>query len=222
MKTTHLLLLFALCAPVAAQNPPKHYNLLPNGGFETWQDLSAEEKAKPENVAKDGSIATGYWFSSEAYERTQDPKFPIKVAIAKDDTTKHGDKSAVRIVNGATTDIGSVVLQPISIAPGFHYILRGWMKGDNIVKDEKTGLGVALWTNVGPKEDFWGKMKNDLYPTNKKDGTFDWTPFEVKFDVPATSNQVMFSLQLRRASGTLWFDDVELVSGEKVADTPAT
>ncbi len=225
MKIPRLLWAIGLTLPlafpaIADEATPATKNVLTNGGFEKWQTVSAEEKAKPDSVLKEGRIAEGYWFNSEAYERGQDPKFPIKVTISNDETVKHGGAGSVRIDNLMPTDIGSVVLQPVSIEPNTRYLLRVWMKGDKIVLDEKTGTGVAVWTNVGPTTDFWGKMKNDLFMPEKKSGTFDWTPFEIKFDAPADPSQAMLSFQLRRASGTVWFDAVELTPIGKIEPIP--
>ena len=41
-------------------------------------------------------------------------------------------------------------------------------------------------------------------------GTFDWQQRQLTFITDSYARSVMFSLQLRWATGTIWYDDMEL------------
>ena len=221
MKTLNfflpIVLATTIAAPVWAQDAPA--NIVVNGDFEKWHAASDADKTAS-NAPKfvDDQIADGFWFNAEAYERAQDPKFPFSTTIARDTTVKHGGEAAVRIENGAITDIGSVVLQPIDVEPNTKYTIKVWVKGENLVL-EKGSPGPTIWNSFGPTENFWANMKTENMQLQKS-GSFDWMPIEIPVTSAANSGKLMILLQLRRASGQLWFDDLEVIPGEKVEAVP--
>jgi hypothetical protein len=48
------------------------------------------------------------------------------------------------------------------------------------------------------------------YKPTAHDGTFDWTKAQMTVDTNDTAGTMALTLQLRRASGKVWFDDVEV------------
>ena len=163
-------------------------NLAANPGFEDWPTPDAPKG----------------W---EVSDTPLDPKGP-KQGVVSRDPSAHGGTAAVRIANGLATDV-TQVSQMIPVEPNAIYHVRGWYKGADIQSTD--GNGVLIWTSPGPAQDFWGHARYTAQGPPTRTGTFDWQPFDFTIDTGPDHTQLNLVLQLRRASGTVWFDDVEVV-----------
>lgn len=213
-----LILLAGAGAPRARgeekQAEPAAVNLLKNGGFENWAAIKeGDPKRTPRLV--DNMAPVGWWVGQDAYERQKNPDFPVETSITADKEIKHGGEMSARLDSALTTDIVELSLPPFPIQPKHTYIVRGWVRGRD-VKRNRDGAGVVVWTNFGPKDKYWEGQKSVLQRI-PKEGTFDWTPFEYRLTAADNDGQFRIVLQVRRASGTVWFDDVEIVDA---ADEP--
>lgn len=210
-----LLTLAIVGQPLWAQDAkPAPAPLNANGDMEKWEDFSAKEPNKEPRV-EGGQKPSGYWMSQSAYEAGKIPDFAVKGSIARDTQIKHGGEAAVRIEGGLPTDIVDISLPPFAVAPNTKYLVKVWIKGQNIALNKDDGTGAAVWVNTGPEKDFWTHQTSLLQQAAKKDGDFDWTPLEITVDTAADTGMMVILLQLRRASGTVWFDDLEVVPQEK-------
>jgi len=94
--------------------------------------------------------------------------------------------------------------QIISAEPGQTIHFSAWVKGQDIIhNDRKYGASVFVQSY-----DEQGKYLGGSFPSGPT-GTFDWTPINGLYIVPAGAEKVMIGVYLRRgATGTAWFDDV--------------
>jgi hypothetical protein len=182
-------------------------NLITNGGFEGWGPV-APSKRTP--TALDGA-PLGWWIDKEALETGATPDFEIKATVARDAKIKHGGECAVRMTSELTTDIVSLVFPPVPVKANTAYMVRCWLKGENIVRNPVNSVGVGVWLSTGPAKDFWAHQAHIVKSPTPNTGTFDWTRYEFRLETPATAEMLKFTVQMRRASGTVWVDDVEIV-----------
>ncbi|MHB9023814.1 MAG: hypothetical protein ACYC7E_06500 [Armatimonadota bacterium] len=182
-------------------------NLLANGGFEGWGPQTDSAGRYQPTLTAGSSLG---WVCRQG--RFEEGDLPIKGSVSRDAAVKHGGAFSARIENGLTTDFTEIALPVLLPArPSAKYRLRCWIKGENITLNPKDGAGVTVYVNSGPPAP---KYSTNVKYTSKRpenpSGSFDWTPFEFIVETNADAGQIVVSLQLRRASGTLWFDDVEL------------
>ena len=163
-------------------------NLVADPGFEDWPTPD---------------VPKGW----EASDTPMDPKGP-KQGVVTRDPAAHGGTSAVRITNGLATDI-TQVSQLVPVEPNSLYHVRGWYKGANIQSSD--GNGVLIWTSPGPTQDFYGHASYTAQAPPTRVGTFGWQPFDLKINTGPNDGLLSLTPQLRRASGTVWFDDLEVV-----------
>ncbi len=182
-------------------------NLLTNAGFEGWMPAVIGKRSP--NLPDGTPI--GWWNDKEANELGANPDFVVKATINRDTIVKHGGAYALRITNELPTDTCSLVFPPTPIAKSTSYKVRVWIKGEKIVPSPNGGSGVLIWMSTGPKEKFWENQVHIAKAPPQNKGDFDWIPFEFQVDAGATAEMAKVSVQLRRSSGTLWVDDVELV-----------
>jgi hypothetical protein len=86
--------------------------------------------------------------------------------------------------------------------PGITYLLRGFIRGENIVsRAGRTGASLFI--------------KNTLNHTPYLNGTFDWTPVNLTFTAPA-NGKIVIGCRLgnkgHQVSGSAWFDQITLSS----------
>ena len=218
-----LALLLILLAPLAA----RAQDLLPNGGLEDWADATAvQESTRRENGVPDLKLDTAaqwprWWaFGWQAQERGAQ----CTGEIARDETVRHGGKYSVRMTNRSASDITLLYYRPevwighpdrLPIKPNMRYLLRWWVKG----QDVETGAGTALMLGFFLSQPPGGpEYRTNFGETgNLPRGTFDWQPRQVTFVTGPEAKWLGFSLQLRGCKGTAWYDDAELIE-----DLPVT
>jgi hypothetical protein len=188
-------------------------NLLENGAFKNWAAWEVPTNATALPTIVDNLAPTGCWLNAEAYEKAGNPEFPVTVTIRRDLTVKHGDNVSVKVENGSNTDIGAVVFKPIAVIPNQTYKLSVWYKGEDIQMFPKLddGVGICLWVTQGPAEHYWENLTMDLVAPELHQGTFEWKRFEHTFTTKANTERVSIAAQIRRAKGTAWFTEFELV-----------
>jgi hypothetical protein len=227
MKNMKWVLCFAIVSSlgwsVSSADDDQPTNLLTHGGFEKWMDWTPPtDPAAPVATVKGGRRPTDWDYEVEAYERKNDPKFPVTVTIFREEDIKHGGDYAVKIQNAAMTDIGGLTSSPpINVQPNTTYKVTVWYKGDNIVPNAGDGAGVVFWTGEAPTPSLWDHGTINCYPPKVKTGTFDWTSYEFTFTTKADTNDLAITAQLRRAQGTVWFDDFSMVVVKPAGPAPA-
>lgn len=191
-----LLGLFLLTAALAAEAP----NLVRNGDFESWDAPKTQTAPKDTPALPDGApVDWRPW--QEAYERGEQPDYAIRGTLARDTAVHHGGAAAVRFENALTTDI-SELRQPLTgIRPNTVYRVVVWLKGEGIRLNARDGCGPIVWAVPGTGD------ATARVPI-RRDGTFDWTRFEFEVETGPGIDRLALVLQLRRASGKLWYDDV--------------
>ncbi len=119
-----------------------------------------------------------------------------RAEFAVDETAAHTGKRSIRISSADGADASFQVLVPVQ--PFAKYRLSGWIK----TRDLKPGTSKGALINLHGID----------IMTNAVSGTQDWTRVEVLFDSEATdavSVNCLFG-GWGRATGTAWYDDVQL------------
>jgi len=195
----------------ADDDPNAPPNLIPNPGFERWTEWDPPTNpTDPKPTVLGGRAPEGDFFSIEAYETKSTPGFPITVTYARDEDVKHGGDYSVKITNATPTDIGGLNVAPIAVYPNTTYKVKFWYRGDSIVPRPGDGAGVMFWINEGGATDFSQNLLIVAHAPDQKTGTFDWQPFEVTFTTAKTTGKVQICAQIRRATGSVWFDDFSM------------
>ena len=179
-------------------------NVLQNPGFEDWSVASG--LGDPPALTNAGLVPTN-WVASPEDQAPKDNPGTFTGGIYKDASVKHGGNASLRLESGRSVDIIGVT-QEASVDPNSKYEIDAWYKGDGIAANGDTG--VFVWAVYGPVADYWSHMTFNSNKPPVHDGTFDWTPFQMTFDTNDTAGKVRLTLQLRLASGKVWFDDVVL------------
>ncbi len=94
----------------------------------------------------------------------------------------------------------------MTVRPNYQYQLRWGVKSENVAGAEG-GPILRLYYLSGPDSRRTFRHESGDLPK----GTFDWQRRTFTFTTDESSQNLWFSLQLRRASGTVWHDGVELV-----------
>jgi hypothetical protein len=125
--------------------------------------------------------------------------------LTRDSATKYSGAASGKIYNSSTT-YNSLLLQyyPI-LKANTKYRFRVMVKTSNIVKsnpaDNYSGAIIQLYAGGA----------NMFLPTGGLAGTNGWQLVEREFTTPATPNTSWYvRLQLKNASGTVWFDNASL------------
>ncbi|HEY3396481.1 MAG TPA: hypothetical protein VGM19_02380 [Armatimonadota bacterium] len=196
-----------------AQAPAAAPSLVTNAGFETW------EPNKPSGVqpALPDGVPAGWTAGLSSYEQGKTPGFVMQGEIARDLAIKHSGEASARIHNGLDTDITDLDLPGIAVSPNTSYRLSVWIRGDSIVLNPNDGAGVIVWSVYGPRQPSPGREQQYTVQTApQRDGTFDWRRFTIRVDTPPDGEVMRLAFQLRRASGTVWYDDAELTAVGKI------
>jgi hypothetical protein len=220
MRTKLVLACWVVCAAWAggATNATDRTNLVENGGFEVWSELAANvahtESVLSLNLIPANSAPAG-WMPVRERVKNQ----ARTATIALDEAVKHGGARSVRIENRDMRDISLVQYSterfarhaddPHNIRPNRRYVVRWWVKGENVNPD---GTGPILMMHCLSEKD--GKT----YRTNGGEhgvalphGTFDWQCRQLVFITDEHAKWAAFTFQLRWTTGTVWYDDVELL-----------
>ena len=135
-----------------------------------------------------------------------------------DETIKHGGARSVRIENRDPRDITLVqysterfagpARRPAQYSSGPAYAVRWWLKGENV---ESAGAGPILMMGVSLPKTARPTARMLRNRPRVPLGTFDWQPRQLVFITDPYARWAGFTFQLRWATGTIWYDDVELV-----------
>ncbi len=192
-------------------------NLLENGGFESWCKLDPNAARQAEiaglRLEPADSAPTGWLPCRETY-KDQQPT----ATLALDEKVKHRGKRSVRIENRDMRDITYVrysterfaarAEDPHNLRPNRRYAIRWWVRGQEI---DPAGTGPILMMHIYSTKEgkTYGTPASE--ETGLPKGTFDWQPREFVFVTDPYARWITFTLQLRWTTGTVWYDDVELV-----------
>ncbi len=202
---------------VAEEGEPA--NLIVNGGFEEWgqldPDVAASEPVRNVTIVPPSQAPTG-WVPWRENARDH-PEHTGTVAL--DEQVKHSGDRSVRIENGDMRDITLVQYSterfaadpddPHNIRPSRRYLVRWWVRGQEV---NPAGTGPILMMYCRSERD--GKpYRTDSYEQGVAlpNGTFDWQQRQFTFITDEHARWANFTLQLRWTTGTIWYDDVELV-----------
>ena len=225
-----LAFLFVALAAHAQENGSPSANMVENGGFEEWGPLDPNA-AKREDVSRVNLIPPGFapagWLPVREFVKGQGRTG----TMAMDEKVRHSGARSVRIENGDMRDITYVLYSterfagrpdatlrssaslrstsdPHNIRPNRRYLVRWWVKGENIAPD---GTGPILMMHYMSVKD--GKS----YRTDASEagdtlpkGSFDWQHREFTFITDEYAKWAAFTLQLRWTTGAVWYDDVEM------------
>ena len=210
-------LLCLACALAFAASASPAEILIENGGFEVWRALDPQVARQetvssiqllPPNMVPEG------WSPLREPHKQQGPT----ATIAMDEKTKHGGARSLRIENRDPRDITLIQYSterftarpddPHNIRPGRRYAVRWWLKGENV---ESAGAGPILMMGVISVKDGKTYRTHASEPPPRPLGTFDWQPRQLVFITDPYARSAGFTFQLRWATGTIWYDDIELV-----------
>jgi len=191
-----------------AESPDSAGNIVINGGMEIWVPVKPYSGPNPEPIRPEGLEPEGFDTSMEV-EGDQ----TVAVKIAPDKLFKHGGDYSVRIENTEQEQTGDISLREISVEPNTKYMVRMWIKGEDIAVDKDPLHGAAIWVKYGPDQDFWGSpsTKSEIKIPELREGSFPWTKFEFTFDTLPDTALLRVYLQLRKATGKIWYDDLEVI-----------
>ena len=213
MKTAVVILACAaLCGHVLAAPKDGTWNhtgmSIENGGFEDWGADRVEIPGEAEvKLGIDGApLSWGVGAKSGGGS----------VSVLKDTEVKHTGLASARI---EVAEIGgeASLTQQFSVEPDTSYLVRIWVRGKDIVSATgKAGTGILVWAISGPANAFVQNQKFLRKQPARYIGTFDWQLFEFPVTTSSGADCLRISLKLVGASGTAWFDDVEVVKSETV------
>ena len=124
---------------------------------------------------------------------------------ARSDTVAHsGRKSVMTTVLEGASPSWVQFGRTFAVQPGSRYVMRCWVKGENI---EGSKYGAGFYAHIGPSGNVGRDPKNVWFNT----GTFDWKQIEMTGVVPDDANTMNFGTVMHATKGTAWFDDVELL-----------
>lgn len=124
---------------------------------------------------------------------------------SRSDTVAHsGKKSVMTTVLPGAVPSWVQFGKTFTVQPGSRYVMRCWVKGENI---EGSKYGAGFYAHIGPQGNVGRNPKN----TWGNLGTFDWKQIEMTGVVPDDANTMNFGTVMHATSGTAWFDDVELL-----------
>ena len=170
-----------LCSILQAQPNPS-VNLVTNGSLEILGD---------NNLPKDWRVIT-----------TWGPKG----SFASDDHEHHSGQRSLRI----SADVSSqnyLATDGFGVSPGEVFSCSGWVK----TKDVKTGEnGKVQIQGVIAREDGSDDGVTIAALKLNPSGTSDWTHVEGDFKIPAQTTKAWVRFGMHDATGTTWWDDVDV------------
>ncbi|MFZ2656020.1 MAG: hypothetical protein WAX69_13905 [Victivallales bacterium] len=194
-------------------------SLVVNGGFEEWVDASklnpgVLDRREVKAVSMVEPLYPLNWLqAAEAYEKDA----RLTVSVGRDSEVRHSGLYSLRIKNDSPTDIGVMYYNPdvfaganerLSVKPNRRYEFSWWVKGDNVQPGD--GSGTILMTKVYSVKDGKESASPAYYQGKAPKGTFDWQKLTFTLTTDEYARSIVFSIQNRRAKGTLWYDDVEM------------
>lgn len=94
--------------------------------------------------------------------------------------------------------------QAIKVEPGQRYYFRVWMKGENIQPEELLGgsMGARMYVEgIGGRD----------HATGRQAGTFGWRQLQIGPFDSGQGGKITVMCYLHHATGTAWFDDIEVI-----------
>jgi hypothetical protein len=197
-------------SPSQQESPPR----ILNGGFELWSPLPADRQrdAMVKNVVLTADhLAPDGWLPGRELGKQE----KLSGKIVPDAAQTHSGRWSARLENGDPRDI--TVLEysterndppgKPAILPNRRYAVRWWVKGQAV---DNGDAGPILMMNV--ISDRGGRSYRTFFAEGGPlpRGTFDWQRRRLTFITDAHARSAVFSFQLRWATGTIWYDDVEL------------
>lgn len=137
--------------------------------------------------------------------------------ISHDRTVKKDAEYSVRVTAHESTM--AALSQVVAVEPGRRYVLRGWIKTQDIKPDAGADMiGTLIVLPIGAEE------AASLSKGQEHRGTTDWTQVSVEFTGPAKGQVYVFCSLIGQGSGTgtMWVDGLELEAGELAATQPAS
>lgn len=135
-------------------------------------------------------------------------------AISMDSTIKHRESKSIKITGDSGDDRGSIS-QELRIPSGVAtrlYKLTAWAKTDNITSTVYGSVvRIEFISSAGES------AGDSLYIPGPK-GTEDWTKIENTFLIPEGTAVIRINLFMWLASGTVWWDDAEVIPVELLAN----
>ncbi|MEK3890063.1 polysaccharide lyase family 8 super-sandwich domain-containing protein [Bacillus sp. FSL K6-3431] len=166
-------------------------NQIVNGNFE--KTIITKKNIWANNVEPDG---WGVWIPSG------------KPQLSIDHEEYREGSQSIRI--DAPTNSRADVLQDVPIIPGSNYKFKVWIKTDKV---EASLGGVFVRTQYLDNQ---GKKISDGPSTDKLTGTNGWALHEMNVPAPENASRLRIELFLETATGTVWFDDVNLEETDEV------
>ena len=211
-----LLMGVAPSCDAAEATDPK--NLIENGGFETWAPLDpnfARGDALQNVILIPPNLAPTGW--TPMHERVKHQN--RTATIAMDEQVKHGGARSVRIENRDMRDITLVMYSterfarrpddPRNIRPNRRYLVRWWVKGEN-VREDGTGP-ILMMFYMSEKNGKPGRVNTGESGGELPKGSFDWQRRQFVFITDENAKWATMTFQLRWTTGTIWYDDIELL-----------
>jgi len=194
-------------------------SIIANGGFEDWAPLDPNT-ANREDVRNVDLVPpnTGPVAWTPLRELTKDQA--RTATIAMDEAIKHSGARSVRIENRDMKDIALVVYSteafaarpedPHNIHPNRRYMVRWWVRGESV---EPSGTGpIMMMFYMSQKDGKWYRTDTSEFGAQPlPTGAFDWQQRQFAFITDENARWAAFTFQLRWTTGTIWYDDVELV-----------
>jgi len=199
------------CASYAQASNPG--NLADNGGFEKWIPAPKQVLAIPWCPQLPDGLPDGWPLPSVIGHPDGTG------VIACDSSVHHGGEHSVRISNGNPANIVDIT-QCVGVDPDARYLVKLWVKADHVGPS-----GGAMIHIVGSSDNnktdgnIWGGgiAGMDIYKTpTPNNGTFDWAEITFPVDALPRTRELKITLQLRNATGTLWYDDLEVTKVERI------
>jgi len=210
---TMKLLVIALLAGGCAADPGTAANPVENGGFEKWTPASKQVQGTNWCPRLPDGLPDG-WPIPNVIGRSDQ-----SAAIGLDAKVHHGGDRSLRMENG--NPFSTVELtQSVSVEPNTRYQIRMWVKGEAVSRSGGAVVHiVGSSDNSKTNRNLWGGSITgmDWYKSpSPNNGTFDWAEHVFTLDALPTTRAFKISLELRNASGTLWYDDVQVIRIEKI------
>ena len=96
--------------------------------------------------------------------------------------------------------------QVVSVTPGKKYLISCWVRGKDLDPASSAG-GVRLFIGRNGS----GNSFQALGPGRDAKGTFPWTRYEIGPIAVGKQSRLAFLPYLHKTSGTVWFDDIEII-----------
>ena len=157
-----------------------------------------------ENLVKNGDFSQEGKNSIAAGWRKGWPK--IQGTLTLDKEVKKSATCSLKATNTAK-DQYTFYRQKFAVTPNTEYVFSCWMKGKDIVADEKAGAQYWILKNGG--KTFRAGSYIGLWKTAT--GTFDWNKIMIAFKTKAETEFTIMLGLTKNSTGTAWFDDVKLM-----------